>query len=432
EIKRFMNGIIADDPPIKHNTLFWEQALELFRAEGLKEKLTLVESRKRLYYSVDILNEHCGYFYGTIADRTGVLKDFDISPFMTGYILIPPTTSDGRPRYSIDATKIKMYDTFMKFKAWQNLIGITSIGVLNEAVDGGGADEIVKICEALQEKNLSNLADEVTGFCYKGVKLILISGPSSSGKTTFSKKLNIQLRIFGLKPLVVSMDDYFVERDHTPLDEYGNKDYETIEAVDIELFQDNILKLLKGEEVSVPTYNFIKGKREYNGETLKMGDKSVIIVEGIHALNPLLTSRIDENATYKIYVSALASMSMDYTTYISTTDNRLLRRIVRDAKYRNRKCEETLGWWAGVRRGEEKHIFPYQNEADRLFNSALPYEICVLKCLAEPLLLNVPNTMVEYAEASRLLNMLSFISPIDINLVPPSSLLREFVGGSNY
>lgn len=432
ELKRFMNGLIADDLPIRHDMVFWEQAIELFRQEGLKQKVSLVEGRKRLYIDVDTLNGHSGYFFGTLADRTGVMGKFDIAPFMTGYILIPPAMDSDKPLYLIDATKIKMYDTFMRFKEWQNLIGITSIGELNAAISAGRADEVVKICEAQQEKNLSNMADEIAAECERGVKLILISGPSSSGKTTFSKKLNIQLRIFGFKPLVVSMDDYFVEREFTPLDENGEKDYETIDAVDINLFQEQLLALLKGEEVSAPTYNFVTGKREYNGNLLQMGHRSVIIVEGIHALNPQLTSRIEEKLVYKIYVSALAAMSMDYTTYISTTDNRLLRRIVRDAKYRNRSCESTLSWWAGVRRGEEKHIFPYQNEADVLFNSALPYEVCVLKSLVEPLLLNVPNTMPEYAEATRLLNMLSFISPIDINLVPPSSLLREFVGGSNY
>lgn len=432
ELKRHMNGIISDNLPIKHDTIFWEQAIDLFRREGLKQKVALVEGRKRLYFDVDTLNGHSGYMFGTIADLTGAVGKFDIAPFMAGYILMPPAIGSNKSLFLIDATKIKMYDTFMRFKSWQNLIGITSIGDLNAAIASGRSDEIVKICEAQQEKNLSNMADEIADQCEKGVKLILISGPSSSGKTTFSKKLNIQLRIFGYKPLVLSMDDYFVEREFTPLDEDGNKDYESIDAVDIDLFQEHLLALLKGGEVSVPTYNFVSGKREYNGNTLKMDERSVIIVEGIHALNPKLTSRIEEKVVYKIYVSALASMSMDYTTYISTTDNRLLRRIVRDAKYRNRPCEETLGWWGGVRRGEEKHIFPYQNEADTLFNSALPYEVCVLKSLAEPLLLNVPNTMPEYAEATRLLNLLSFISPIDINLVPPSSLLREFVGGSNY
>lgn len=432
ELKRHMNGIISDNLPIKHDMVFWEQAIELFRQEGLKQKVALVEGRKRLYFEVDALNGHSGYFFGTLADMTGAVGKFDIAPFMNGYILVPPAIGMDKPVYLIDATKIKMYDTFMKQKEWHSLIGITSVSDLNNAITSGRSDEIVKICEAHQEKNLSNMSDDIADQCEKGVKIILISGPSSSGKTTFSKKLNIQLRIFGLKPLVVSMDDYFVEREFTPLDEDGNKDFESIDAVDIDLFQEHLLALLKGAEVSMPTYNFVTGKREYNGNTLKMGNGSVIIVEGIHALNPKLTSRIEERLVYKIYVSALASMSMDYTTYISTTDNRLLRRIVRDAKYRNRPCEETLGWWGGVRRGEEKHIFPYQNEADALFNSSLPYEMCVLKSLAEPLLLNVPNTMPEYAEATRLLNMLSFISPIDINLVPPSSLLREFVGGSNY
>lgn len=432
ELKRFMNRAIADNFPIKSDMLFWEKVLEVFRSEGLHKKAALVERRKRLYFEVNSLNNVYGYLFGTIADKTGCLSSFDIAPFMNGYIIIPPAINNDKPAYLIDATKIKMYDTFMKFKAWQELIGITSMVDLNTAIHDNMADEVVKICEAQQEKNLSNMSDEVAKECERGVKLVLISGPSSSGKTTFSKKLNIQLRVFGFKPMVISMDDYFIERDKTPLDEYGNKDFESVDSVDVDLFQEHLISLLKGDEVSVPTYNFITGKREYNGRLLKMKERSVIIIEGIHALNPRLSSRIDQDLVYKIYVSALASMSMDHTSYISTTDNRMLRRIVRDAKYRNRPCEETLSWWNGVRRGEEKHIFPYQNEADMLFNSALPYEICVLKSLAEPLLLNVPNTMIEYAEATRLLNMLSFVSPIDINLVPPSSLLREFIGGSNY
>ena len=431
-LKRRIRQIIAEDIKIDHNLVYCEEAQKLFEKEKLHDKLSLIETRKRLYYNIDVFSEHYGYMYGTTGDRTSIIKEFDIVRFMNGYILVLPDRTDSGLSYAIDATKLKMYELFLQFKEWQDLQNLPNMGSLNKAIREGRADEIIKISEARQEKVLAHMADDVMDNIRQGVKLILISGPSSSGKTTFSKKLNIQLRVFGITPIIISMDDYFVERDQTPLDENGQKDYDSISAVDVDLFQEHLIQLLAGEEVSMPTYNFITGKREYNGDYLKMEDRSVIIVEGIHALNPDISSHIDRNLIYKLYVSALTSISMDDTTYFSTTDNRLLRRIVRDAKYRNRSCEETLRWWAGVRRGEDKYIFPFQNEADKLFSSALLYEINVLKVLAEPLLLEVPNTAPEYAEASRLLNILSYLAPVDMDLVPPGSLLREFIGGSSY
>ncbi|MDE6183541.1 MAG: nucleoside kinase, partial [Rikenellaceae bacterium] len=309
---------------------------------------------------------------------------------------------------------------------------VSNIGLLNSKIIEGRGGDIIKIGEALQQRLFTALSDTIMERRHKGLKLILISGPSSSGKTTFGMRLNIELRVFGLDPVVLSMDNYFVDRDKTPLGQNGKHDFEALEAVDLELFNDNLGRLIAGQEVEVPKFDFKEGRRYYDGTRMRLSPNSVIIVEGIHALNPAVARDIPDDNTFRIYVSALTTISMDNLSRFSTTDNRLLRRIVRDSKYRSHTALDTLRRWGSVRRGEEKNIFPYQEEADYMFNSSLIFEISILKRYAEPLLMEVPDTEKEYSEARRLLKMLDFFMPIDDKEVPPTSLIREFIGGSSF
>ena len=328
----------------------------------------------------------------------------------------------------------KMLEVFQEYHRWNQILGISTVGDLNVACNHGHATDLINVSEALQEKKFAQIADEITHRNQDGkrVKLVLISGPSSSGKTTFSKRLSIQLMTNGLKPYTISLDDYFVNRNDTPLDENGKHDFESLYAVDLPFFEEQLTTLLNGGEVELPRYNFTTGKREMSGKKLRIDEHMILNIEGIHALNPALPPHIPNENKYKVYVSALTTILLDNHNYIPTTDNRLLRRIIRDYKYRSYSAEETIARWPSVRAGEEKWIFPYQENADAMFNSALLFELAVLKDYVEPVLRKVPNRSPEYSEAHRLLRFLNYFVSVQDKELPPTSLLREFLGGSSF
>jgi len=376
------------------------------------------------------LGENADYFYGFLVPSTGVLRVFDLVHFYRGMLLMSPK----REEPSVVESQVKqekMLKVFSEYKRWGKVLNISNIGDLNNYVAGNNISEMIKISEALHEKKISQIADKIRKK-RKRTKLILISGPSSSGKTTFGKRLAIQLKVAGLKPVNLSLDNYFVNREHTPLDENGDYDFEALNALDVDLFNKNLVSLLAGEEIELPKFSFETGARYYDGEKLKISEKQVLVVEGIHALNPELTPLIADEAKFRIYTSALTSISIDGHNRIPSTDNRLIRRIVRDYKYRNYSAADTIKRWPSVRRGEMKNIFPFQEEADVMFNSALPYELGVLKRYAEPILKEVQPNQPEYSEVNRLLKFFSYFLPICDDEIPPTSLMREFLGGSTF
>ena len=431
EIKERMDEIVRQDVPILRDVYYLDEAKEIYRQSGFNDKLRLLDTRQHLYVTINQMANVYGYFYGTLAPSTGYVDVFDIRRFYDGFCLCVPKRNNPLELEEV-GERDKLFDVFKLHKEWIEILDVSDIGSLNTMILRRQTGDLIKMGEAFQEKMFAQLADIIYEKNGEGVKVILISGPSSSGKTTFSKRLNIQLRVFGLKPVILSMDNYFVNREDTPLDEKGKHDYESVDALDRELFNANLNALIRGEEVEIPKFDFHDGKRYMDGTKLRLSEKSVIIIEGIHALNPILTSDVPDKNKFKIYVSALTSLSMDHLSRISTTDNRLLRRIVRDSKYRNHTALQTLQRWGSVRRGEEKNVFPFQDEADYMFNSALFYEISVLKRYAEPLLLEVPDTAEEYSEAKRLLSMLDFFLPIDDAEIPPTSMIREFIGHSSF
>ncbi|MFA8432952.1 MAG: nucleoside kinase [Marinifilaceae bacterium] len=429
-IKNRMQEIVDADLPFVREELETEKAIEMFESRGLMEKTALLRTRGNLYTSVYHLEDHIDYFYGFLAPSTGCLKVFDLIPYYQGMLLLMPHRDDpGTVQQMIPQEG--MLKVFSEFKRWGKILNISNVGDLNHYVDDNNISELIKISEALHEKKISQIADRIRKR-RKRIRLILISGPSSSGKTTFGKRLAIQLKVAGLQPVNLSLDNYFVNRELTPRDEKGEYDFEALEALDVNLFNQNLLDLMDGKEVELPKFSFDTGQRYYNGEKLKINGKQVLVVEGIHGLNPGLTPLIPEEAKYKIYISALTSISIDGHNRIPSTDNRLIRRIVRDYKYRGYSALETIKRWESVRRGEEKNIFPYQEEANVMFNSALPYELGVLKRYAEPILKEVQPNQVEYSEANRLLKFFSYFLPICDDEIPPTSLMREFLGGSTF
>ncbi len=428
-IKERMGELVKADLPIAREVIERKEAEELYAKKS--DKLALLNTRSHLYVTINTMADVHGYFYGTLAPSTSHVPLFDIRRFHDGFLLCVPKRENPK-ELDIFGRSDKMYDVFKKHKQWLKVIDISNIGLLNSKIIEGRSSEIIKIGEALQQRLFTELSDSILERHRNGMRLVLISGPSSSGKTTSSYRLNIELRVFGLEPVVLSMDNYFVDREKTPLDSKGKHDFESLDAVDLELFNDNLARLVAGEEVEIPKFDFMKGKRYYDGTKVKLSPDSIIIVEGIHVLNPVIAADIPADKKFKIYVSALTTVSMDNLSRISTTDNRLLRRIVRDSRYRNHTALETLRRWGSVRRGEERNIFPYQEEADYMLNSALIYELSILKRYAEPLLLEVPDTEEEYSEARRLLRMLDFFMPLDDKEVPPTSVLREFIGGSSF
>lgn len=429
-IRQEMEQIITADYPIIREEMPTEEAIRLFKKQGLKDKSELMETRGRLYTSVYAINNTADYFYGTLAPSTGCLKVFGLEPYKDGMLLRLPDRQ--HPEELLPVTpQNKLFQIFSEYKRWGAILGVSDIGTLNKAVEAKYAGAMIKISEALHEKKISLIADKIKTR-RKKVKVILIAGPSSSGKTTFGKRLSIQLMVNGIKPVNLSLDNYFVNRENTPRDEKGEYDYESIEALDIDTFTDNILRLLQGEEVEIPKFSFETGQRYYDGEKLKIAKNNVIVVEGIHGLNPKLTRLLPSDSLFKIFVSALTSISIDNHNIINPTDNRLIRRIVRDYKYRNYSALETLKRWESVLRGEQKHIVPYQEEADIMFNSALIYELGALKQQAEPLLREVMGQHPEHSKALRLLKFFSYIKTVPTREIPNTSILREFLGGSSF
>lgn len=425
-----MREIINEDIPFRRDKILTSDIVEVFEKMGFYEKAKLFRTRPKLYTSIYYLGDSADYFFGSLVPSTGYLKVFDLVKYYNGMLLRIPKRSNPSEVEDIEIQN-QMFEIFQEHKDWVEILGVGSVAAINEQVQKGFSSELIKISEALHEKKVAQIADKIYSHRDK-VRVVLISGPSSSGKTTFAKRLSIQLKVSGLKPYTISLDNYFVDRDNTPKDENGDFDFESINALDVKSFNNDLLKLLNGERVELPKFSFEKGQRFYDGTFLKIDPNGIIVIEGIHALTPELTPLIPAEKKYKIYVSALTSLSFDGINRIPTTDNRLIRRIVRDFKYRGYSALETIRRWESVRRGEDKNIFPYQEHADVMFNSSLLYELSVLKNYVEPILYELPSTEPEYAEAVRLQKFLSYFTPISYEEVPPTSILREFLGGSTF
>ena len=430
DIKQRMQEIVDADLPFIHMEEETEEVIRLFESHGLTDKINLLKHRGRNFSSYYKLDGHIDAFYGYMVPSTGYIKVFDLNKYFNGILLQVPQTHNPKQVEPL-VIQNKLFEIFQEFSQWIKILDVPNISDLNNSCSNGKSEVLIKVAEALHEKKIGQIADIIRS---KNdlVKIILISGPSSSGKTTFAKRLAIHLIVNGMKPLNLSLDNYFVDRDKTPLDENGNHDYEAVEALDISLFNENLLALLNGEKIEIPKFSFETGNRYYDGETVHMQPENVLIIEGIHGLNPQLTNSIPAEAKFKIYVSALAAINIDDHNRISTTDNRLVRRIVRDYRYRKYSARETISRWPSVRQGEEKHIFPFQEEADIMFNSALLYELAVLKPFAEPILLEVQPNQPEYSEATRLLSFFRYLKPLQPTQIPPTSILREFLGGSSF
>ncbi|MCG8582563.1 MAG: nucleoside kinase [Bacteroidales bacterium] len=425
-----MQEIINSDTPFIHRQEESEDVVKRFEQQNQDDKTALIRHRGQLYTSYHQLEKHIGLYYGHLVPSTGYLKVFDLIKYYNGMLLQIPKRTHPEELEDI-VVQNKMFDIFQEFAEWNRVLNVRNLADINDSCSNGKAETLIKISEALHEKKIGHVADMIDER-KKSVKLVLISGPSSSGKTTFGKRLAIQLMVAGMKPLNLSLDNYFVNRENTPLDENGEYDFEALNALDVELFNDQLLGLLAGKEVEIPKFNFETGQRYFDGEKLQMNEDNILIVEGIHGLNPQLTHLIPDQSKFKIYVSALTSVNIDNQNLIHTTDNRLIRRIVRDYKYRKYSAQDTISRWPSVRRGEDSHIFPYQEEADVMFNTALLYELSVLKQQAEPILLEVQPNQAEYAEARRLLNFFSYFKPIQPSEIPPTSIIREFLGGSSF
>ena len=428
-IRRRMQEIIDARMPIRRFTVPTEDAITLFQEKGDVEKVKLLKTSGSIYTTYYKIGEYVDYYYGTLLTNTSQLYLFGLEKYYDGMLLRIPSVSN--PDELGEMTRQdKMFDIFKEHHRWQEILGIRTVGDFNQAIDAGHATDIINISEALQEKKLAKIAEEIA--CRKGVKLVLLAGPSSSGKTTSCKRLSIQLAVNGLKPLQISLDDYFVDRDKTPKDENGDFDFESIYALNLDLLNEQFNALFRGEEVELPKYDFPSGKSVKSGKKLKLEPNNVLVVEGIHALNPELTAHVPEEQIFRVYASALTTILLDNHNYIPTTDNRLLRRIIRDYKYRGVSAQETIRRWPSVRAGENKWIFPFQENADAMLNTAMLYELSVLKMQAEPLLQQVPENCEEFAEAYRLLKFLKYFKGIPYNNLPPTSLLREFLGGSSF
>lgn len=431
-IKARMRGIIDRNLPIQGVKMLTDTARKIYEGFGMTDKIALLDSRPRLYSKIYTIDSLPGYFYGALTPSTGYTPQFDLHSYYNGFFIALPLRTDPT-RLHQSVHQEKMFDVFHQYQSWVEIMGVPTVGQLNSKVLAGDASELIKIAEAFHENKLAQVAGCVAeANRERGVRLVLISGPSSSGKTTFAKRLGVQLRVLGLNPVLISLDDYFVDREKTPRDENGEYDYEALEAIDLEQFNDHLKRLERGESVDIPRYDFISGTRQWHDNPLQLDERSVLIVEGIHGLNPALTPGVPESRKFKIYVSCFTSVALDNVSRIATSDNRLLRRLTRDYRTRGNDALSTLARWESVRRGEEKHIFPYQENADVMFNSSLFYEISVLRRFAEPILREVPDTVPEYGEAKRMLKFLDNFIPIAPDEIPPTSILREFIGGSSF
>lgn len=425
-----MREIVAEDLPIRRDKVLTKDVVQMYRETGHEEKASLFETRATMYTSVYYINGTADYFYGCLVPSTGYLKAFDLVKYYQGMLLMVPKRSNPVELEDI-VLQNKMFDIFQEYKEWVEILGVSTVAAINKQIKSKNTSELIKISEALHERKVIQIADEIYNRRDK-VRIVLISGPSSSGKTTFAKRIAIQLKVMGLAPHTISLDNYFVDREQTPLDENGEYDFESLGALDVDTFNNNLVDLLEGKKVDLPKFSFETGKRFYDGTSLQIESNGIIIIEGIHGLNPNLTPLIEPEKKFLIYISALTSLSIDGTNRIPTTDNRLIRRIIRDYKYRGYSALDTISRWESVRRGEDHNIFPYQEEADVMFNSALLYEFGILKTYAEPILREVPMNVPEYAEARRLMKFLNFFTRIPDEEIPPTSILREFLGGSTF
>jgi uridine kinase len=428
-IRQKMQDIIDAAIPIHRFETTTEKAIEMFKESGSYSKVKLLKSTGRLFTTYYDIDGYKDYFYGSLLTNTKQIYLFGVEYYFDGLLLRIPSRED-QSKLGAFIRQDKMFGIFKEHHQWQDIMQLRTVGDLNEVIDKGHSSHLIQVSEALQEKKIAQIADEIAHT--KGVKMVLIAGPSSSGKTTTCKRLSVQLAVNGIIPIGISLDDYFLDRDQTPRDETGDYDFEHLHTLNIPLLNEQMNALFRGEEVELPRYNFQTGKSEWSGKKLQLKGKEVLVVEGIHALNPELTAQIPNEQIYRVYASALTTILLDSHNYVPTTDNRLLRRIIRDHKYRGVSAVETIRRWPSVRRGENKWIFPFQENADAMFNSAMLFELAVIKRQAEPLLEQVPENCVEYAEAYRLRKFLSYIRPIPEDQIPPTSLLREFLGGSSF
>lgn len=427
-----MQKIIDARYKIERHRMLTADINGIYERFGFDDKIALLNTRPRLYSDIYCMDDMVGYFYGALTPDTGYIHLFDLRRYYNGFYIALPTHSDP-DKLDLNVHWDKMLDVFNEYHRWVKIMGVPTVGHLNKKILSGDTSELIKIAEAFHEKKIAAIADQIAeANRERGTRMVLISGPSSSGKTTTSKRLGIQLRILGLDPVLVSLDDYFVDRERTPKDENGEYDFEALEAIDLELLNSDLKRLIAGESVEVPRYDFITGTRQWHETPLKLTERSILIMEGIHGLNPRLTPSIPREQKFCVYLSCLTSVAMDNLSRIATSDNRLLRRITRDYSTRGANALATLQRWSSVRRGEQKHIFPYQENADVMFNSSLFYEISVLRQKVEPILREVPDTVPEYGEAKRLLKFLDNFIPIPADEIPPTSILREFIGGSSF
>ncbi|MDR0618493.1 MAG: nucleoside kinase [Bacteroidales bacterium] len=432
KIKKHIEKIIKADIPFIHQSLLTEKVIELYKEKGLFEKVALFETRNQLFSAVYKLGDEINYFYSALIPSTGYIKQYSIEPYYNGIIVSVPSASasDGTLVSSQENAQIQLFEIFREHKKWLEILGVPYLGYLNKKILAGESGRLIKISEALHEKKIALIADRIKE--RKSAKTVLISGPSSSGKTTFSKRLGVHLQVLGFQPLEISLDNYFVNREFTPKDENGKYNFEVLEALDIDMFNKHLHSLLQGEEIEMPSFDFKTGKRISTGNKIRMTTNTILIIEGIHALNPALTNKIARHLKYNIFCSALTHIAIDSQNLVKSTDNRILRRIVRDYHYRGYSAQDTINRWDSVRRGEHKYIFPYQEQADIMFNSALLFELGVIKKVVEPLLSDVPQNSKECLEAERLLKFLSYFKQIDATEIPPTSILREFLGGSSF
>ncbi|MDR2917349.1 MAG: nucleoside kinase [Tannerella sp.] len=432
QIKKHMKEIIAADMPFMLKTVRTVEAVNLFRERGLDDKALLLETTGMSYSSYYELDGYVDYFYGSLTPSAGFIQLFDIVPYDIGLLLRVPRL-DNPSELNPVIRQDKMFNAYKRYLEIQRTVGLNNVGDLNRVIQKGRTSEVVMVSEAIQEKRISSIAEKIAErYNHNGIRVVLISGPSSSGKTTFCKRLQIQLITNLLHPLGISLDDYYVDREKTPRDENGNYDFESLYAIDLPYFKKDLQRLIDGEEVELPSFNFSTGLREYRGKKLKMQHNSILLLEGIHGLNPELTDNIPPERIFRVYVSALTTISLDGHNWIPTTDNRLLRRIVRDHQFRGYTAKQTISMWPSVRRGEDKWIFPYQENADVMFNSAMIYEFASLRHYAEPILNEVHENEAEYAEAYRLLRFLRYFNYIYEEELPGTSLLREFLGGGKF
>lgn len=430
-VRSRMHEIIEKDIPFEQVEEETTKVVKLFRELDMEDRAQLLETSDMLYSRYSKLDGYIDYFYGSLTPSTGYISIFDIQPHNGGYLLRVPNR-ENPVELEGEVKQEKLLNAYREHLTFLKISGLDNVGDLNKAIQDDRVYEVIQVAEAYQAMQITEIAKEITEKAKNGLRVVFISGPSSSGKTTFRKRLEVQLLVNLIKPVGISLDHYFVDREKTPLDENGEKDYESLYALDLDLFEEHLLKLMDNQTVELPSYNFLTGMREYRGHHLKMEENSVLIVEGIHGLNPELTEHIPQDKKFKIYVSALTTISLDDHNWIPASDNRLIRRIVRDYTYRNYSAQDTISRWESVRRGENKWIFPFQENADVMFNSAMIYELAAIRRHAEPILRQVPRTVPEYSEAYRLLKFLGYFNNIPDRELPPTSLLREFLGGSSF